>query len=274
LREGAASAYFENLSAGVTQAHKDLVRQAALCPEQEIVMAGYSQGAMVMHRVLHQLGGSSAGKQILSRIAVADLIADGDQVSFDREVMDGSAWSIAYGIGQVVPAVSGSSAAKFPDALKSRVLRVCNRGDLVCDFGTAADIVFLRALLKDLNPKDYQDGITIHTHYPGSRALQQADRQTVSAAQKLSYYGGKLSVTGKVGQPISASAVVIGGKPPLTVFPGIDGTIPPWFALGISGNNIVTLGGTPATTGSWHFDIEVQDAGNHVVTIPVALRIR
>jgi hypothetical protein len=39
-------------------------------------------------------------------------------------------------------------------------------------------------------------------------------------------------------------------------------------------NNIVTLSGTPSTAGSWSFDVEVQDAGNNLVTIPVSLTVR
>ncbi len=273
LASGAVAAYFTDLSAGVTQAMSDLTKQAASCPGQEIVMAGYSQGAMVIHRVLHQLAGSAAGKQILSRVAAAVLIADGDQVANDNEVMDGSAWSWAYGVGQVDTAVSGSSPARFGSSLGSRVIRVCDRGDLVCDFGTAVEENFLKAALRDLNYKDYLKGITIHTSYPGSKPLLQAASQAVKDAQKLSYYGGVLTVKGTAGQPISASAVVIGGKAPLTVFVGIDGTVPSWLALGISGNNTVTIGGTPPRAGTWIFDVEVQDAQNKVVTIPVWLMV-
>jgi hypothetical protein len=275
LQSGAAAAYFTDLSAGVTQAMTDLTKQATSCPSQEIVMAGYSQGAMVIHRVLHQLGGSAAGRQILSRVAAAVLVADGDQVSYDNEVMDGSAWRWAYGVGQVDRAVSGTSAAPFSGSLGSRVIRVCNRGDLVCDFGTAVGEDVLKAyFLHDLNPNDYAKGITIHTSYPGSKPLQQAAGQAVKDAQKLGYYGGALTIKGTVGQPISGSAIVIGGKAPLTVFVGIDGNVPSWLALGISGSNTVTLGGTPPAAGFWIFDVEVQDAGNNVVTIPVLLTAR
>ena len=274
IRKGAVTAYFNDLSAGVTQAENDLKQQASSCPGQEIIMAGYSQGAMVMHRVLHQLDGSASGKQILSRVAAAALVADGDQVSLDREVMDGSAWHIAYGIGQVDRAVSGSSGAKFSRSLGSRIIRVCNGGDLVCDFGTAAGVAFLRAgVLHDLNKKDYTEGVKVHTSYPNSKPLLQAGQQAARDAQKLSYYGGGLVIKGTVGQPISASAVVIGGKAPLTVFVGIDGTVPSWLALGMAANNTMTLGGTPPAAGSWKFEVEVQDAGNNVVTIPVSLTV-
>ena len=274
IRNGALTGYFKDLSVGVSQAMNDLTKQASSCPGQEIILAGYSQGSMVMHRVLHQLSASATGQQILSRVAVAVLIADGDQVSRDHEVMDGSAWHIAFGIGQADKGVSGSSGKKFSRSLGVRVIRVCKAGDLVCDFGTAAGVDILRAVvLKDLSPKDYTKGIDIHTSYPGSKPLLQAARQAISDSQKLSYYGGTVAVNGAAGQPASASAVVIGGKSPLTVLPGLDGTIPSWLELGVAGSNMVTLGGTPPAAGSWKFDIEVQDSANKVVTIPVSLTV-
>jgi Cutinase len=251
--------YFRDLGTGVGWTMNELAKKAASCPGQEIVLAGYSQGAMVMHRVLHLLGGSPAGKQILSRVAAAVLIGDGDQVPFDHEVKDGSAWHVAEGVGQAIPALSGSSSAKFSSSLGSRVLRVCNRLDIVCDFQNN--------LLTDVV------GYFVHTHYTGSKPLLQAIGQAARDAQTLHYYGGKLVVKGKAGTPVSASAVVIGGKAPLITFVGIDGTVPSWIALGMTGNNIVTLSGTPPAAGSWTFDVEVQDAGNNVVTIPVSLTV-
>lgn len=64
-----------------------------------------------------------------------------------------------------------------------------------------------------------------------------------------------------------------GGKASLTTFVGLDGTVPSWIALGVSGSNTVTLTGTPASAGSWRFSVEVQDASNHVVTIPVSITV-
>ena len=251
------SQYFAGLSAGVTQTLNDLKTQAAKCPGQEIVLAGYSQGAMVMHRVLHQLESSAAGKQVLSRVAAAVLIGDGDQVPFDNEIMDGSAWHFAEGVGQAFPTWSGSTLVKFNASLKSRVIRVCNWGDVVCDFQN--------------NPLSDAYGYSVHTSYPGSKPLLQSIAQAAHDVQSLHYYGGRLVIKGKAGISMSASAVVIGGKTPLTVFVGIDGTVPSWIGLGLAGNNTVTLSGTPSAPGYWAFDIEVQDAANQVVTIPVSL---
>ena len=253
------SEYFAGLSAGVTQTIQDLTADAAKCPGQAIILAGYSQGAMVMHRVLLQLAGSASGQQILSRVAAAILLGDGDQLPLDNEVMDGSAWGIATGIGQHFPSLSGSPRTRFSKSLAARVLRVCNWGDVVCDYQD--------------NPLSDAYGYYVHTHYTSSKPLLQAADQAAGNAKTLHYYGGTLTATGKAGTPVSASAVVIGGKTPLTVFTGIDGTIPPWIALGVSGSNIVSISGTPPAPGRWRFDIEVQDTANNIVTIPVTITI-
>lgn len=115
-----------------------------------------------MHRVLHQLSGTNAGQQILARVAAAVLIGDGDQVPFDSETMDGSAWHIAQGIGQDFPWWSHSKPGKFSSDLHSRVIRVCNRDDIVCDFHPDTN------LLRDAY------GIAVHFGYLNSKPLLQA----------------------------------------------------------------------------------------------------
>jgi hypothetical protein len=267
--------YFRDLGTGVSQTMSELTTQAALCPEQEIVLAGFSQGAMVMHRVLHQLAGAPADAPILSRVVAAVLIGDGDQVPYDNEVRDGSAWAWAEGVGQAYPKVSGSSSARFSGNLASRVIRVCNLDDIVCDttnntfFGIViSPVANIGGLVANVAA-----GIAVHLSYPNSKPLLQAIQQAASNAKTLRYYGNGITVKVKAGSAVAASAVVTGGKAPLTSFVGIDGTVPSWIALGVSGSNTVTLTGTAPSAGSWRFSINVQDASSHVVTISVSVTV-
>lgn len=125
--------YFAHLDQGVGRTVDLLKRQAAgPCPDQQIVLAGYSQGAMVMHRVLHRLDTATR-----ARLAGAVLIADGDQVPGDAQTRYGSAPAGALGIGHLWAGLSHSSYAPFPAALRTRVLSVCNRHDPVCDITPA-----------------------------------------------------------------------------------------------------------------------------------------
>lgn len=70
--------YFNDLSTGVSRTVSKLTSLANQCPDQQIVLAGFSQGAMVMHRVVHKLLGTVAGQRVLSRLAAAILAGDGD----------------------------------------------------------------------------------------------------------------------------------------------------------------------------------------------------
>ena len=253
--------YFDDLSAGVSWTLKNLQEAAQSCPAQEIVLAGYSQGAMVMHRVLHQLENTATDQQILSRVVAAVLIGDGDQVPLDNETRYGSAWPTAMGIGQVLSAVSGSSVTKFAPGMGTQVLRVCNRGDIVCDYMTA-----LAA------PAGLATGVGTHLSYAGSRPLRQASEQAARDLLAIRYNGAGLEMSGTVGIPMSASATVTGGALPLMITGGIDGTAPSWAGISES-DRTVTVSGTPTSAGSWTFDVAVQDAKGDEVTIPVSVTV-
>lgn len=261
--------YFSGLSDGVDWTMSYLTSRAQACPHQQIVLAGFSQGAMVMHRVLHQLAATSADAGILNRLADAILVGDGDQVPNDNQIRFGSAAGNARGIGQADRTVSHSSAAMFPSSIGGRVLSVCNRHDIVCGW---TDTNIIKCLVDLLCPIDVATMIRIHLSYPDSQPLLAAADRAAADVLALHYYGGTLRLTGMVGSPVSGSATVIGGVGPLTVFAGTDGTPPPWIGLAASGQTF-TVSGTPDTTGSWAFEVVVQDSQNHEVVVPVTVTI-
>jgi hypothetical protein len=257
--------YFRDLGAGVKWTMTYLGQQAQACPDQQIVLAGFSQGAMVMHRVLHKLYNTQADQPILARVAAAVLIGDGDQVPFDNEVRDGGALPTADGVGQLFPLLSHSSPDAFDASLSTVALRVCKLGDIVCDFGTA-DLGGTTTLLL---------GVHTHLSYANSKPLLKAADQAAHNLLALRYTGGTLNISGTVGTPLSASATVTGGVLPVTVFAGLDGTPPPWLALGAGGGAVttVTLSGIPPAAGSWTFNVIVQDSSGNEVSIPVNLTV-
>jgi hypothetical protein len=155
--------YFRNLTLGITRAIADLTRQATACPDQDLVLAGFSQGAIVMHRVLHELAARKADAAILSRVVAAILIGDGDQVPDDNEVRFGSAPLKAHGVGEAFPKISGTSTAKFSAALGPGIASVCDNHDLVCDW-----------MACDENPVSFAAGLYVHLHYPGSTPVGDA----------------------------------------------------------------------------------------------------
>jgi Cutinase len=205
--------YFSDLATGVQRTLNDLQAAARHCAHQEIVLSGYSQGAMVMHRVLRALSSTSAGKKILARIVVAVLVADGDQVPDDSDLTRyGTAPLSAHGIGLAWRTVSHSSAAKFPPNLGVQVLSICNSHDPVCAW-TDSDIPCLAS-------KKCRSSLTkIHGGYKGTppviAATDQASRDVLGTpwnamkAPQPSAGGDDVSLT-SVACPAAASCVAVG----------------------------------------------------------------
>lgn len=162
--ERAPNLYFTGIASGVTWTVNELKAQASACPDQTIVLAGYSAGAMVMHRVIHDLisDKTKAGASVLSRVAAAVLVADGDQVPNDNEILYGTAGNGADGLGHRYVKISHTSGAKFPASLSTTVIRVCNHHDPVCD-STPDDFNLL--------------SFNIHTAYAGTEALYEGADQ-------------------------------------------------------------------------------------------------
>lgn len=76
--------FYDSIDTGVSLTENFLAKRAVQCPNEHYVLAGYSQGAMVMHRVLNRLylnmTTSTSAKMILPRIDGGLAIADGDRV--------------------------------------------------------------------------------------------------------------------------------------------------------------------------------------------------
>ena len=106
------------------------------CPNTKVVLAGYSQGAMVVHRNLHALAQSP-------NLTAALLIADGDRIPDDNTVNVGSAPSDPETVGgaaQDWPTLAHAP-EKLPANVGTRTIRVCDAGDAVCDYDPDADEV-------------------------------------------------------------------------------------------------------------------------------------
>ncbi|MFC8181589.1 cutinase family protein [Rhodococcus sp. NPDC057297] len=96
------------------------------CGDAQIVLAGYSQGAMVIHRAILQLVNedTALSRAVFKHLTAAYLIADGHRVPGDRMVTEGSAVSSDGGINPLTQ--------KFPDWLASRIYSICDYLDPVC----------------------------------------------------------------------------------------------------------------------------------------------
>ena len=119
----------------------------AQCPTTKVVLAGYSQGAMAVHRNLVNIGADP-------NLAAALLIADGDRHPNDTTVNIGSASpdpEKTGGAAQDWP-ILAHAPALLPANIGVRTISVCDAGDAVCDYDPDADEVSATA-------------VAIHTSY-------------------------------------------------------------------------------------------------------------
>jgi hypothetical protein len=126
------------------------------CPATKVVLAGYSQGAMVVHRNLQALAASP-------NLTTSLLIADGDRLPADPTINIGSVTSrpgAGKGVAQDWPILAHAPAA-LPPAVGSKTISVCNLGDAVCDYDEDSEAVMATA-------------VAIHTSYDVSTRSGQA----------------------------------------------------------------------------------------------------
>ena len=128
-------AYFTSLELGSQSVQTALRGRAAACPQERIVLAGYSQGAMAVHRALQDLdrAGDPLARQILARTDGVVLISDGDRRRRDRATDYGTAGR-SQGVGYALRPDSGARGTKLPPGMKARIHSVCLDLDVVCDY--------------------------------------------------------------------------------------------------------------------------------------------
>jgi cutinase len=154
--------------------------------EPMVVLAGYSQGAMVVHNILNEL--AAYPNTALSLIKGAVLIADPERMPWSNVTNFGSAPDGDYGLcraldefliphektsGSCVPPNTTTDVAR---SLSSEVYQVCDAGDVACDTSGAfrlnshgvpalTDGILFKRDWKKLK-QDYESGKLIHTtHY-------------------------------------------------------------------------------------------------------------
>lgn len=136
----------------------------AQCPASKVVLAGYSQGAMVVHRNLHAL-------DVNPNLSAALLIADGDRLPLDPTINIGSVVAVpeaGKGVAQDWPSLAHAP-APLPPTMGARTISVCNVGDAVCDYDPDAE--------DEMNPA----AIAVHTSY--ARSVSWMDAWTMPLYQ-------------------------------------------------------------------------------------------
>jgi cutinase len=104
------------------------------CPATKVVLAGYSQGAMVIHRNLEDLADDP-------HVAAALLIADGDRLPADTTInmgstafLSGAVPGVGKGVAQEHSFLASAPTSPLPPEIGARTVSVCDVGDPVCDY--------------------------------------------------------------------------------------------------------------------------------------------
>jgi Cutinase len=128
--------YMGSVDAGAKALGAQYAAFTAQCPTTKVVLAGYSQGAMVVHRNLATIGADP-------NLAASLLIADGDRHPDDTTVNIGTASKDPEktgGAAQDWP-ILAHAPAKLPANVGVRTISVCDAGDAVCDYDPDAEKV-------------------------------------------------------------------------------------------------------------------------------------
>ncbi|HVW82217.1 MAG TPA: cutinase family protein [Mycobacteriales bacterium] len=150
--------YLASIKAGVTAAVKDARMVSYYCPGSYLMLAGYSQGAMVVHQAEWRLAKSYP--EIASRIVGTVLVADGDRIPNSEAKRFGTATGGGEGVRTWLKENNGTDAL-----LPATTASICNAGDIVCDFN--AHRLYPA-------PSSEKAGAAVHTSYAADPALGQA----------------------------------------------------------------------------------------------------
>ena len=179
-----------------TRATRALVNsQLAACPEQQVLLVGYAQGAAVAHRVLQDLDDKGA----LANVAGAVTISDPSRVrksSAGRPLGNPAAANNSEGVLTQLTKSTGD----VPDATGTfRVVSVCHKGDVICN---PSKVAAGKALALSLSYGSKKSRSVMRQ--AADRAWAQASLWPVPASQQ---------VVVAVKEPIAAQIAVAGGSP-------------------------------------------------------------
>lgn len=168
--------FMDGLDIGVESAYAYLLNRSATCPQEHYVLAGYSQGAMVMHRVLNRIADQGL-TGLLGRIDGVGLVADGDKVAHTAAlVLGGGGLGVGVAAHPLIRTIAHRP-SQFPNrdvpaTVVGRTANACRVTDAVCDFDLAT-------LISDKATSELQ----VHLSYVGTQAV--TDTAVFLAAQVL-----------------------------------------------------------------------------------------
>ena len=131
--------YMASIQTGIANTISTAERQLSECPGTELVLAGYSQGAIAVHHAELELVSDGDGN-LINHIAGTLLLGDGDRYPKSAAKLFGSASKGGEGVRTYFGMIHPQD-VPWP----STTAEICNGDDIVCDFNldTFADLADL-----------------------------------------------------------------------------------------------------------------------------------
>jgi pimeloyl-ACP methyl ester carboxylesterase len=268
--------FFSGLDLGTQAMWRFLQDRADACPGERYVLAGYSQGAMVTHRVMWLLA-DSRNNSLASRVDGLLLVADGDRIAREGGEHYGSSTNkelrdvgivFSYPVLNIPASKVGARNKKVPDLFATgrfttfgnvRWHSVCKSNDLICDFPGFA--------------RNEDRNADIHGTYATYNKMHDAAKQIAKASRLIKpqpRFGlaSTTADTATVGEYYSWTMTPVGSKPPYSVSAGNG------FPSTLTINSVTnTLSGVPTQAGTASLPVTVTDALNRSVEVTVTLNV-
>lgn len=257
--------YLAGIGDGIANVMGLLTEKAAACPEQRVVLAGFSQGAMVMHQVVRRLVRDDV-PEILDRIAGVALLGDGDREKKTKVRRYGNAPKKGWGLRRPL------KNQPIPQQLAKRTHSLCVKRDIVCNTSNylagklkkqnVAKRALVNALLS-LDVRKLARGKRVHSgpaYRAGSPILQQAVDGIVDTILRWPVPEPvDLELAGFIDTPVDHQLEV-------SVHPDLIGQVE-WYDVaglppGLSLSPTGVLTGSPAEAGGWTTTYRVRGIGS------------
>lgn len=293
LQPNEHTVYFKSIDAGVTATINLIDARTTRCPNERYVLAGHSQGAMVMHRAIEALltnspstvADKNKGDRILSKVSAVVAVADGDRTKGDQVARFGTGANLVYnGIARVTdgnPWYTAIAAATYGHNSEldrsnrwdtSRYMDLCSTNDPICDFQDILIHAPLNQGALGYLVRTMQDGFKkIHSAYAGTVPLNQASAE--AADRVLVDLTPRLAITGNpppavIGTPYSYAMTATGNRGAAVTWSATG--LPPGLSIGAATG---VIAGTPTSSGRYAARVSATAIGSVPSSMVVSLTV-
>ncbi len=236
-----ARAWRAGVPAGVTQTVAALDDAAFACPDQQVVLVGYAQGAAVVHRVLLRFADRAEG---LARLVGAALVSDPERLPRSAATHLVGAPAALRGSAGLFARLLRPVADVPPATPTFEVWNVCTRDDLVCNPRRTTVRSALRAARS-------------YGHGDGAGAVRSAAAGLWARSTLWPLPRPEIQIaSAQLDEPFSLQlAVSVAPEVAAGVVWSDAGQLPPGFTLSEAG----LLEGTPTESGTWNITYDVRN---------------